>query len=316
MASQPEVTVIIPNYNGKKLLENCIQTLEKQTCTDFKLLVVDDGSTEVTSSLDLTMLALKENTGFCGAVNEGIRHADTPYVILLNNDTEVLPEFVEELLAAIKKSNRIFSAGAMMIDYHDRERIDNAGDYYTAFGWAVARGKGKPLADFNRPCRVFSCCGGAVIYRTGLLRGMGPFDERHFAYLEDVDMGYRAKIHGYINCYAPGARVYHVGSATTGTRYNEKKVFLAARNSMYLIYKNMPFLQLLINLPLILSGILIKSLFFLKKGFAGEYLKGIGAGITGCRECKKVCFSWKNMGNYACIQLALWGNVIRILAGR
>ena len=88
MASQPEVTVIIPNYNGKKLLENCIQTLERQTCTDFKLLVVDngsdDGSTEVTSSLDLTMLALKENTGFCGAVNEGIRRADTPYVILLN----------------------------------------------------------------------------------------------------------------------------------------------------------------------------------------------------------------------------------------
>ena len=249
-------------------------------------------------------------------MNEGIRHADTPYVILLNNDTEVLPEFVEELLAAIKKSDRIFSAGAMMIDYHDRERIDNAGDYYTAFGWAVARGKGKPLADFNRPCRVFSCCGGAVIYRTGLLRGMGPFDERHFAYLEDVDMGYRAKIHGYINCYAPGARVYHVGSATTGTRYNEKKVFLAARNSMYLIYKNMPFLQLLINLPLILSGILIKSLFFLKKGFAGEYLKGIGAGITGCRACKKVRFSWKNLGNYAVIQLALWGNVIRILAGR
>ena len=80
-----------------------------------------------------------------------------------------------------------------MIDYHDRGRIDNAGDYYTAFGWAVARGKGKPLADFNRPCRVFSCCGGAVIYRTGLLREMGPFDERHFAYLEDVDMGYRAK---------------------------------------------------------------------------------------------------------------------------
>lgn len=237
-------------------------------------------------------------------------------MILLNNDTEVLPEFVEELLAAIKKSDRIFSAGAMMIDYHDRGRIDNAGDYYTAFGWAVARGKGKPLADFNRPCRVFSCCGGAVIYRTGLLREMGPFDERHFAYLEDVDMGYRAKIHGYINCYAPGARVYHVGSATTGTRYNEKKVFLAARNSMYLIYKNMPFLQLLINLPLILSGILIKSLFFLKKGFAGEYLRGIGAGITGCRECKKVRFSWKNLGNYAVIQLALWGNVIRILAGR
>lgn len=111
-------------------------------------------------------------------MNEGIRRADTPYVILLNNDTEVLPEFVEELLAAIKNRTASF-CGAMMIDYHDRGRIDNAGDYYTAFGWAVARGKGKPLADFNRPCRVFSCCGGAVIYRTGLLREMGPFDERH-----------------------------------------------------------------------------------------------------------------------------------------
>lgn len=99
--------------------------------------------------------------------------------------------------------------------------------------------------------------------------------------------GIGQKSTGYINCYAPGARVYHVGSATTGTRYNEKKVFLAARNSMYLIYKNMPFLQLLINLPLILSGILIKSLFFLKKGFAGEYLRGIGAGITGCRRMQK-----------------------------
>ena len=318
MASQPEVTVIIPNYNGKKLLENCIQTLERQTCTDFKLLVVDngsdDGSTEVTSSLDLTMLALKENTGFCGAVNEGIRRADTPYVILLNNDTEVLPEFVEELLAAIKKSDRIFSAGAMMIDYHDRGRIDNAGDYYTAFGWAMARGKGKPLADFNRPCRVFSCCGGAVIYRTGLLREMGPFDERHFAYLEDVDMGYRAKIHGYINCYAPGARVYHVGSATTGTRYNEKKVFLAARNSMYLIYKNMPFLQLLINLPLILSGILIKSLFFLKKGLR-RIFKGNRCRDYRVPRMQKVRFSWK-IWELRAHTAGFGAMVIRILAGR
>ena len=320
MASQPEVTVIIPNYNGKKLLENCIQTLERQTCTDFKLLVVDngsdDGSTEVTSSLDLTMLALKENTGFCGAVNEGIRRADTPYVILLNNDTEVLPEFVEELLAAIKKSDRIFSAGAMMIDYHDRGRIDNAGDYYTAFGWAVARGKGKPLADFNRPCRVFSCCGGAVIYRTGLLREMGPFDERHFAYLEDVDMGYRAKIHGYINCYAPGARVYHVGSATTGTRYNEKKVFLAARNSMYLIYKNRTFLHS--RHPVIPAPIPLKyspaNPFFRKNRLLMRMPERISGRLIS--SCKKVRFSWKNLGNYALIQLALWGNVIRILAGR
>lgn len=318
MAKAPEVTIIIPNYNGKKLLENCIETLTKQTFREFKVLVVDNGSTDgserITSAeVELEVIALKENTGFCGAVNIGIRHVKTPYVILLNNDTEVETEFVGELLLGIKKSERIFSAGAMMIDYHDREHIDNAGDYYTALGWAVARGKGKQIADYGKECGVFSCCGGAAIYRTEILRRIGEFDERHFAYLEDVDMGYRARIYGYENRYIPRAKVYHVGSATTGTRYNEKKVFLAARNSIYVIYKNMPLVQLMINLPFILAGIFIKTLFFLRKGFAGEYLRGIGTGIRTCGKCRKIRFSMRHMGNYVRIQLALWGNIIRIL---
>ena len=321
MSQASEVTIIIPNYNGRELLKNCIETLEHQTCLDFKLLVVDNGSTdgsvELTSEiLDLEMIALTENTGFCGAGNIGIKHTKTPYFILLNNDTEAEPRFVEALLSGIKKSERIFSCGAMMIDYHNREQIDNAGDYYTALGWARARGKGKPITNYETEKKVFSACGGAVIYRTDVANEIGEFDENHFAYLEDVDMGYRAKIYGYQNCYAPDARVYHIGSATTGTRYNEKKVFLAARNSMYLIYKNMPLLQWIINLPLILLGILIKTLFFNKKGFAGEYLKGIGAGITTCGKCKKVKFAWRHLGNYIRIQLELWLNIFNIALGK
>lgn len=318
MSQASEVTIIIPNYNGRELLQKCINTLEHQTCMNFKLLVVDNGSTDGSTSLsseilDMEIIALTENTGFCGAVNIGIRHVATPYFILLNNDTEAEEQFVEALLCGIKKSERIFSCGAMMIDYHKRELLDNAGDYYTALGWAAARGKGRPIAEYTTEKKVFSACGGAVIYRTKLAREIGEFDENHFAYLEDVDMGYRARIYGYQNCYVPDARVYHVGSATTGTRYNEKKVFLAARNSMYLIYKNMPLLQLLINLPLILTGILIKTIFFVKKGFAGEYLRGIGAGITTCRKCRKVKFAWKHLVNYACIQLDLWMNIFRIV---
>lgn len=314
MPKAPEVTIIIPNYNGKQLLENCIETLERQTCTDFKLLVVDngstDGSTGVTAGdLDMEMVALSENTGFCGAVNEGIRRTTTPFFILLNNDTEAKPEFVEALLAGIRQSERIFSCGAMMIDYHNREHIDNAGDYYTAFGWAIARAKGKRCCDYEKERNVFSCCGGAAIYRTDVVRQIGLFDEKHFAYLEDVDMGYRARIHGYENRYIPQAKVFHVGSATTGNRYNEKKVFLAARNSIYLIYKNMPLLQLVLNLPLLFAGIFIKTLFFLKKGFAGEYLKGIAAGIKGASGCKKIPFRMNRLGCYVRIQLELWGNI-------
>lgn len=317
MPKAPEVTIIIPNYNGRQLLENCIKTLEHQTCMDFKLLVVDngsaDGSTGVTSGiLAMEMVALPENTGFCGAVNEGIRHTTTPYFILLNNDTEAEPEFVEALLEGIRRSDRIFSCGAMMIDYHNRELIDNAGDYYTALGWAVARAKGKKCCDYEKEHSVFSCCGGAAIYRTDVVRKIGLFDENHFAYLEDVDMGYRARIHGYENRYIPQAKVFHVGSATTGTRYNEKKVFLAARNSIYLIYKNMPFLQLVLNLPFILPGILIKTLFFLKKGYAGEYLKGVKAGIKGASGCRKIPFRMKRLGHYICIQAELWLNILRV----
>ncbi|MBO5071149.1 MAG: glycosyltransferase family 2 protein [Roseburia sp.] len=318
MTQTQQVTVIIPNYNGKELLKNCIETLEHQTYHDFKLLVVDNGSTDgstklCSDKLDFEMIALAENTGFCGAVNVGIKHTTTPYFILLNNDTEVEPHFVEELLSGIQKSDRIFSCGAQMLDFRRREIIDNAGDWYTILGWAVARGKGKPAADFEKERDVFSCCGGAVIYRTDVVGKIGLFDENHFAYLEDVDMGYRARIYGYRNCYVPGAKVYHVGSATTGTRYNEKKVFLAARNSIFLIYKNMPLLQQLLNLPFVLTGILIKWLFFLKKGLGSEYLRGIKEGIRGCKKCRKVPFRMLHLGNYIRIELELICNVFRII---
>ena len=314
-----KVTIVIPNYNGKRLLSNCLKTLERQTEKNFKVLVIDNGSTdasvELTSEiLDLEMVALQENRGFCGAVNLGIQMTKTPFVILLNNDTEVEPDFVKALLDGIKKSGNIFSCGAQMIDFKNHNILDNAGDLYTAMGWAYARGKGKECAKFEKPVKVFSSCGGAVIYRMSMLKETGMLDEAHFAYLEDVDLGYRARIYGYENWYEPEAKVYHVGSATTGTRYNEKKVFLAARNTIYVIYKNMPLLQLFLNLPFILAGMIVKTIFFAKKGFATEYLRGIMQGIAGAgKNCKKVRFSIKNTGNYIRIQLELWCNIFRIM---
>lgn len=316
----PEVTVIIPNYNGKKLLENCIGTLERQSCPDFELLIVDngstDGSTEIASeTLKLKWIKLKENTGFCGAVNTGIANTITPYFILLNNDTEVDTYFVEALLTAVKSSEKLFSCGAQMLDYRRHDIIDNAGDFYTVLGWAVARGKGKEKTFFEKEKEVFSCCGGASIYRTDAAKQLGLFDGMHFAYLEDVDIGYRARIYGYRNRYIPSAKVYHVGSATTGTRYNEKKVFLAARNSIFLIYKNMPVLQMLLNLPFLLVGILIKGMFFTRRRLAAEYFKGIYEGLINFRKCKKVPFQLSHMGNYVKIQISLFFNIFRILFG-
>ena len=119
---------------------------------------------------------------------------------------------------------------------------------------------------------MFSACGGAAIYRRALFEQIGYFDELHFAYLEDVDIGYRARIMGYKNKYTPKAVVYHAGSSTTGGRYNTFKVRIAARNSWYVVFKNMPLLQLIINLPFILIGFMIKAMFFILKGYGREYL--------------------------------------------
>ena len=315
-----EVTIIIPNYNGKSLLENCFRTLENQSYKDFKVLVVDngstDGSTDIKSDvLDVEWIALNENLGFCGAVNLAVQKTGTPYVILLNNDTETDKYFVEWLLRGIKKSDHIFSCGAQMIDYKNHEILDNAGDLYTAMGWAVARGKGRPCKDYETSKRVFSCCAGAAIYRMDIMRKIGGLDEKHFAYLEDLDIGYRARIFGYQNWYAPKAKVYHVGSGTSGSRYNQFKIRYSSRNNIYLIYKNMPFLQIVLNLPFLLVGFGAKILFFASKGFGREYLAGIKNGFQISRKNRKVKFSMRNFPRYIQLQVELWINIFRRFAG-
>lgn len=316
-----EVTIIIPNYNGKALLENCIKALEQQTYQGFKVLIMDNGSTDgslsVTSGrLDMEIIALGENTGFCKAVNLGIKKTKTPFVILLNNDTEADPHFVEELLKGIKQGPDLFSGSAMMLDFKQRRLLDNAGDLYTVLGWARARGKGKPAASFEEETDIFSACGGAAVYRMELLKKTGLFDERHFAYLEDVDLGYRAKIMGYRNRYFPKAKVWHVGSATTGTRYNEKKVFLAARNSVYVVYKNMPLPQRILNAPFLLVGTVVKWFFFCRKGYGREYLTGIRDGMASCHGLKTTDFAAWPFSRYVRLEMEMLVGIFRILRGK
>ena len=151
----------------------------------------------------------------------------------------------------------------------------------------------------------------AAIYRKKIMEKIGYFDEEHFAYLEDTDIGYRARIYGYENWYAPDAVVYHVGSGTSGSRYNHFKTRYSSRNNIYLIYKNMPLLQIILNLPFLAAGFLIKFLFFALKGMGKEYLAGIKNGFSISMNHRKVPFSVKHLPNYCKIQLELWENMFR-----
>ena len=255
-------------------------------------------------------MMLDKNYGFCRAVNIGIEKTDTPYVILLNNDTVIKDNYVKYLLDSIKKDPNIFSVEPKMIQYHDSSKIDSAGTYYNALGWAYAYGKDKSVKKYNNIRKIFAACGGASIYRKKVFEEIGMFDEKHFAYLEDIDVGYRARIFGYENWYVPAALVYHVGSGTSGSRYNQFKTRYSSRNNIYLIYKNMPVLQIILNLPFLVPGFGMKILFFSQKGMGREYVAGIKNGFQISHRNKKVKFHMRNLGRYARIQLELWWNII------
>ena len=312
-----EVSVVIPNFNGIAFLDSVLASLEGQTLSNFEVILVDNGSTDGSCSFVTAnypwvhLIELSENFGFCGAVNAGIRAAKAPYVLLLNNDTEVKEDFVEEMLAAIRRHKNAFSCGARMVQYHDRDRLDDVGNYYCALGWSFARGRGKDIHAYETEDRIFSACAGAAIYRKKILEKIGYFDEEHFAYLEDTDIGYRARIYGYENWYAPKAIVYHVGSGTSGSRYNQFKTRYSSRNNIYLIYKNMPLLQIILNLPFLVAGFLVKFLFFAVKGMGKEYAAGIKNGFSISMKNKKVPFRMKHLPNYCKIQLELWINIVR-----
>ena len=328
-----KTTVVIPNYNGIKYVENCIEKLKDAKAQgDFHILVVDNGSTD--GSLEklreyeeadvLQLVALPENTGFCGAVNEGIRNTETAYVLLLNNDTEVTKDFVKELENFMDCHPKAFSASSKMLSLQEPDVIDDCGDLYCALGWAFGLGKGKNVRSsssqkYEKEGQIFAACGGASIYRKEVFDKIGIFDDNHFAYLEDIDVGYRALIHGYRNYYCPDAVVYHAGSGFSGSRYNKFKIDLSAKNSIYLIYKNMPFLQVLLNLPFLLVGFGMKTLFFVLKGFGGTYCKGLWKGIrlsfSAAGRTHKVRFQWKHTVNYLVIQWYLWWNMIRRFIG-
>ena len=312
-----EVSVVIPNFNGIAFLDSVLASLEGQTLSNFEVILVDNGSTDGSCSFVTAnypwvhLIELSENFGFCGAVNAGIRAAKAPYVLLLNNDTEVKEDFVEEMLAAIRRHKNAFSCGARMVQYHDRDRLDAVGNYYCALGWSFARGRGKDIHAYETEDKIFSACAGAAIYRKKIIEKIGYFDEEHFAYLEDTDIGYRARIYGYENWYAPKAIVYHVGSGTSGSRYNQFKTRYSSRNNIYLIYKNMPLLQIILNLPFLAAGFLIKFLFFAIKGMGKEYAAGIKNGFSISMKNQKVPFRIKHLPNYCKIQLELWINIIR-----
>ena len=292
-----KVTIIIPNYNGCHFLKRCLPSLARQSFSDFTTILIDNASSDSSISYvtehfpDIQILPQTSNLGFAEAVNMGICAAKTPYVLLLNTDTVLHPDFLLHMVKCMENSEDIFSVSSKMLQADHPKRIDSAGDLYTLPGWAVCRGKGLPSSGFRKNKAVFSACAGAALYRCSAFEQIGLFDSGFFAYLEDVDLGYRARIYGWKNVYCADALVLHTGSGTTGHGYSDFKVYHSARNNIYLLYKNMPASQLIFNLPFFIIGSLLKYHYFKKRGFGTAYHNGIKEGLRTFHSREKITFS-------------------------
>ncbi len=324
-----KVSVVTPNYNGLKFLNSYFETLLIQSRFIEEIIIIDnastDGSVEFIEEfirspnypIDIILIRNDENLGFAPAVNQGIEIAKSEYIYSVNNDVELEWNALEEIIKVMDESIALgenpFSFQSKMIQHHNRKLIDDAGDEYTILAWTKKIGDGQPVERYDEKREIFSSCAGAALYRRSVLEEIGLFDEDFFAYVEDIDLSYRAQIYGYKNYFCPNSIVYHYGSATSGSRYNEFKIKLAARNNVFLIYKNFPIIQKIINFIFLFIGFAIKYLFFVRKGYGSLYLEGIKEGLRNRKKLNKTPFLRKNWKNYFKIEWKLIKNIFAYL---
>lgn len=241
-----KAAIIIPNWNGEDMIKDCISSLLAQS-TKTQVIVVDNGSKDNSVSRvkefpGVKLLEFKDNAGFAGGVNRGIKYALTEgfvYIGLFNNDAIADKDWLDKLIKNIEDSDEIgISTGKLMRS--DRKHIDSTGDFYTIWGIPFPRGRNQvDSGQYDKKELVFGATGGASLYRSELFRDIGMFDEDFFAYYEDVDISFRAQMAGWKVAYTPDAVAYH-GVGGTSSKMGDFTRFHSAKNFLLLYARNMP----------------------------------------------------------------------------
>jgi GT2 family glycosyltransferase len=315
-ANLPLISVVIPNYNGSGFLENCLRSLLAQTYQRTEIVVVDNASQDASGKVvesvapKATLLKMDRNLGFAGAVNAGIRHSHGEWVAVLNNDTVAHPEWLAECARAIAGHPDAVFFACRILDLADRTKIYSAGDCYLRAGIGYRRGQDqKEREEFRREGPIFAACGCAALYSRQALETTGGFDDRFFAYLEDVDLGLRLQVNGYHGYYLPRAEVCHHGSGTSGGEFSTFSVQMRTRNSVLLLLKSLPGKVLLRCLPMIA----LAQVSWLLRVFAhmrlGSYLRGLGGALrlapAMIRERARLRPAWRQSGAH------LWQEILK-----
>lgn len=249
------VVAVIPNWNGWEVLEETLETLRAQSFGDLGVIVVDNGSTD--GSLDnlaqrwprVSVLANERNLGFAPAINQGVAASSGEFVALVNNDMRLAADWAANLVAALESHLRAASAASKIRMVREPGLLDGAGDIVGWDGYAARRGLGETDAgQYDQTEFVFSACAGAGMYRREAFEAVGPFDDSFFAYICDVDWGFRAQLAGYDCVYEPKALAHHIGGGTS-SRVSGLELYLAHRNMISMMVKDFPAFALFRHLP-------------------------------------------------------------------
>ena len=241
-------SIIIPNYNGKQYLADCLDSLQHLDFPpeQFEVLVVDNGSSDGSGAFvssqypDVLVIQAERNLGFAGGCNLGISRARGRYMVLLNNDTVVDAAWLKELVAVAEKDELAAIVGSKLLFKNKPEEIQNAGSYLTTRGDGGDIGTHEvDLGQYDTTREVMAVCGASMLIKRTLIETIGALDEDFVAYYEDVDLCYRARLHGLKVVFAPMSVVYHVHAATSG-EWSPQFAFLVFRNKLLMHLKNSP----------------------------------------------------------------------------
>lgn len=289
------INIIIPNYNGLEHLKTCYDSVRQQSFKEYNIVLVDnnsgDGSVNYTKEVfpDSVILELDKNYGFARAVNEGINFSlavsTCKYILLLNNDIELDPEFLRKGIETFEKIPEASIIAVKMLNFFDRSIIDDCGDFIKGKGGSpAARGHGeKDEGQYDKEEFIFGACAGAAFYKKEIFRKIGIFDKDFFAYYEDIDFSFRALLAGYKCFYQPKTVCYHKRGGTSSVATHGFQTEMCERNLVLMRIKNYPLFIYILYQPLFFAARLKRYYLFIRdhsfeifiKAAAG-YLRGLG----------------------------------------
>ncbi len=283
------VTIAIPALHRPDLTARCLQFLQKQTlpADEWEVVVIENEARTGEILPDplpphVQRIELPTNEGTTGSINRAVAATESRYVLLLNNDIELEPDYLARLVAALDADTKLGFAIGKLLRATQRTHLDGAGDAMLMAGAAYRLGNlDRDDGQFDRPAAVITGCGAAVLYRREAFVASGGLDTEFFAYLDDLDLGLRAQLLGCGGMYLPDAVAYHIGSATLGERLHPRVVEWITRNQFYVLAKDYPRRVLLRLLPRIVVYQLLWMMYVARRGAAGAYVRGLIAGLRG-----------------------------------